>query len=232
VKIDPSIFLKELPADTRHALIELAERIELFISANTALQDKEYATLCKLIEVFVNKSGLMVDLPNKDANYGWHSHLQNLLHVVSSYSVDVHAEDSERELADIIDSYRSDSVSALPFGYAALSADEKVLIHDRLQQVRATIESSKLKESKKNALYSRLAKLSEEVDRSGTKTDAFFSFGLDLAMTAGEMAEKAKPAINEFKDVLEIIFRRRSQSEGVRLPKPDDFPSLPAPESE
>lgn len=114
------------------------------------------------------------------------------------------------------------------FGFAFLDATEKGEIHERLNAIRQVIETSDLAVRKKNALLNRVNLLAKEVDAVGTSTDRFFSFMGDLAYTAGEMATKAKPAIDEAKEMLRIVVNARARDEGVELPKPKDWPLLPS----
>jgi len=113
------------------------------------------------------------------------------------------------------------------FGYAVLTPDEKAVIHSHLAEIRAAIERSSLSDRKKNRLYVRIAALASETDRNGTHTDRFFAFMGDLAFTSGEMTEDAKPALNEFREVLKIIMRSREKAEGAKLPSLEDLPQLP-----
>jgi hypothetical protein len=85
-------------------------------------------------------------------------------------------------------------------------------------------------EIERRMLFERINGLAQEIDRSGTRTDRFFAFAGDLAFTAGEMAKNAKPAIDEFKEILKIVLRSRAKEEKVQLPKPEDVLRLPSPE--
>jgi hypothetical protein len=105
------------------------------------------------------------------------------------------------------------------FGYAKLDKTEKEEIHKKLNHIRSIIEHSMLPDRKKNALYRKLGDLSAEVDRIGTKTDAFFGLMGDIGVHLGEFAENAKPMIDEVKDVIKIITRARARSEDVALPE-------------
>jgi hypothetical protein len=140
----------------------------------------------------------------------------------------IHKKKSEvAELESIIDNYDARSKKEV-FGYAVLEKDEKDAILARLHEVKNTIVSSKLSERKKAALLRKIAILEQEVMSSRTPTERFFGFMIDLGFASGEMATKAKPAIDEFKDILRIIFRSRAKAEG--LPLPTQWPQLPGPD--
>jgi len=102
-------------------------------------------------------------------------------------------------------------------GSAELNSEEKGYIHVRLDQVRRSIESSDLSDQKKNVLFKRLSELSKEIDLTATPTARFFGFLSELSFVSGEMAENAKPALDEFKSVLKILVRRRSEQEDAKL---------------
>ncbi|WP_238122658.1 MULTISPECIES: hypothetical protein [unclassified Xanthobacter] len=116
------------------------------------------------------------------------------------------------------------------FGYAKLNASEKELVITHIEKIRLLIDESSLSQSKKIKLFNRLSSLYNEILRDNTKTDDFFAFMGDLAFTVGEMAQKAKPAIDEFKAIMRIVMGGRARKEGVLLPTEDDLPQLPAPE--
>jgi hypothetical protein len=54
----------------------------------------------------------------------------------------------------------------------------------------------------------------------------------DVAFVMGDMAEKAKPLINEVKEMMRIVTRSRARQEGVSLPPGDDVILLPKPDDE
>jgi hypothetical protein len=131
------------------------------------------------------------------------------------------------DVDELIQEYEAATTTQGAFGYAKLDKSEKTSIHQHLKKIREIIEKSALDDRKKNALFERINKLSEEVDREGTRTDRFFAFAGDLAFVAGIMAGRAKPAINEFKEILKIVLRSRARQEQTALPKPQEVFSLP-----
>jgi hypothetical protein len=109
------------------------------------------------------------------------------------------------------------------FDRAELDADDKRMIHEKLEEIRTCVESSGLTVRKKNALFKRLAALHLEVDLVATSTDRFFAFMGDLAFNTGDNSEKGKPAIDAFKDIMNLLGARRAKSDGVALPSPDEL---------
>ena len=227
--IDPTSLLVDLPNDKEVALCELAHRVDA-LHKQESLDGVEYGTLAKLLEQFATKNDLYVEINPKESHESWRDHFIYVMHRMSAFESDVKVKHAEKEMSDLIDDYKNANSRTSPFGYAFLSADEKEEIRAKLNEIRRVVDASSLNMRKKNALFTRISRLAEEVDREGTKTDSFFSFAIDLAMTAGEMAEKAKPAVDEFKEILKIILNRRAEAEGVTLPRPDDYPKLPSPE--
>jgi hypothetical protein len=227
--IDPTSLLVDLPNDKEAALCELAHRADE-LHKQESLNGVEYGTLAKLLEQFAAKNDLDIEINPKESHGSWRDHFLYVMHRMNAFENDVKVKRAEKEMSDLIDDYKNANSKTSPFGYAFLSTDEKEEIRTKLNEIRNVVDASSLSARKKNALFIRISRLAEEVDRDGTKTDSFFSFAIDLAMTAGEMAGKAKPAVDQFKDILKIILKRRAEAEGVALPKPDDYPKLPSPE--
>jgi len=104
------------------------------------------------------------------------------------------------------------------FGYENLDKTEKSEIHEKLNNIRTIVENSELDDRKKNALFSKISDLAAEVDRKGTKTDAFFGLMADVGIHLGSFAKNAKPMTDEVKDIVKIISRARARTEDVALP--------------
>jgi hypothetical protein len=144
-------------------------------------------------------------------------------------------ENSVALLADEIDRIVKSNLARIvepneeTFGFAFLNSSEKSRIHINIEKIRKLIEESPLTDRKKNALFDRLNDLSDEVDRVGTRTDAFFAFLSDAAFVAGEMAKKAKPFTDEVKDMIKTVGRSRARQEGTSLPPGDEVLKLPSP---
>jgi hypothetical protein len=115
------------------------------------------------------------------------------------------------------------------FGFARLNADERRTIHDYLSHIREVIEKSHIDERKRNALLDRLTELSREIDKSGTKMDGFVAFWVDVGFAFGSTAKAAKPALEELKEILKILYQSRAKEEQASLPSPEEFPRLPSP---
>lgn len=133
------------------------------------------------------------------------------------------------EIDEIIGRYIS-NIDEDSFGFAKLNSQEKNKIYEHISRIRLLIEASDLPDRKKNALFERLSSLAGEVDQYGTRTDQFFAFMGDVAFVMGDMTKKAKPLIDEVKDMMKILSRSRARQEGVSLPPGDETVLLPPPE--
>jgi len=120
----------------------------------------------------------------------------------------------------------------LSFGYAKLDPTEKNDLHNHLNHIRGIIERSDIPDNKKNALFGKLNQLSEEIDRTGTRTDGFLGLIGDLGVRLGQFGKDAQPLTKELNSLLRIVMRSRARAEDIALPKSEDFPLLGPPESD
>ncbi len=167
-----------------------------------------------------------IELPNFTPDISATQLFQGLTEHIASRQAKLYADAFDKEISEAIDLYEN-QVTKDSFGYAVLDETEKTIIHSKIANIREIIEKSDLSDRKKNALFDRLSNLIKEVDRNGTKTDAFFAFAGDLAFVARDFHENSKPLISDFKDILKIVMRDRAKKEGIELPGPEDFPALP-----
>ena len=107
-----------------------------------------------------------------------------------------------------------------------LKLGEKTKIHEHLNRIKAIIEESGLADNKKNGLLAKVNALAIEVDRTGTRTDAFLGLYLDACMALGRGAEYAKPFLDEVKFLIGIIARAKARDEGIALPSADQAPLI------
>ena len=101
-----------------------------------------------------------------------------------------------------------------------LLPDEKAEIHSLINNIREIVEQSNLKKEKKNAIFTKLNSLEAEVDRVGTRMDAFFGLFVDAALALGQGAENAKPFLDEVRKIIEAIMKAKAREEGTSLPGP------------
>jgi hypothetical protein len=223
-------FLKDLPLDPNLAVLELVKRYR-----NVPTDPVRCEAMVRIIYRFAHRIGFDAAY-NERANY-----IENAKGLVSlADKIQAQEESKNRkrqihrsvELAEALIEGYAEEVTGTSFGYARLDPEQKDIISKKLSEIRCLIDESNLANRKKSALFDRISALQTEVNADLTATDRFFSFLGDLAFAVGGMAEKAKPAIEQTKDVLKIVMRARAKEERIQLPPEIDFPQLPAPQDE
>jgi hypothetical protein len=210
--------LDNLPSDPEAAFSEICRLLK---DTNFAQTDSEFDNLVlDLLRAFGTRYGITMPTARPDEKTS--DYASRLVHYGNR-------EANRRDIGDVLNAY-DDKRDTSQFGFAVLTSDEKVTINNKIAQIRDLIVSSQLGERKKEALLKRLSALEVEVNSDRTATERFFGFLTDLAFVSGEMAKGAKPAIDEFKDVLRIVLRSRAKNEGVELPGPEEWPQLPGPD--
>jgi hypothetical protein len=212
-------FIANLPPNPDDALIILADRASDWLQAPRQDDDAlNAAYITQIFDRFIGryrpdiKAFIFTDPPA----------IKDYIEAIIKFS-------GTREVDRLIDSYEKTVDDADSFGIANLNAEEKERLHEHLNRLRQIIESSEIPVKKKNALFSRLNALASEIDSAGTRTDRFFAFAGDVAFVVGDMAKKAKPFIDEVKEILKIVRGSRARTEQVELPHDDTF-KLPAPD--
>jgi hypothetical protein len=114
----------------------------------------------------------------------------------------------------------------------SFSQDYKIEIHKLLDKVRKVINATDLHDTKKDAIYQKIAALQAEVDRSKTRFDALLSRYLDIVNVVGESAERLEPLAKLIERVMKIFARAKADHDQGLLPAPDDTKRIPPPHSE
>jgi len=213
-------FIADLPSDPGEAIVTLSDRAQTWMDRPPAPDDEVNGIYIRTIfKRFLERYDIGAKVENTSGE-----DLPN----VPDYVKAITKFAGQRIVDQLLDNYDLERGDP-QFGVTSLTTEEKSAIHKHLDTIRVIIEKSRLGTRKKNALYGRLNGLAKEADLDGTKTDRFFAFAADAAFVLGEMAENAKPFINEVKEVLKIVGRARARSEGVALPKGDEVLKLPSP---
>lgn len=223
--IDIDAILLDLPGDPIPALIEIGRRIRQDSSMKDEPQTKiaSIRIAIRIIEEWCAKNKI---------NFK-RLHATNKQDVLIEYlrQIDEYQNKMLEDLATakVEEALRGD---ILAFGYARLDPTEKDDLHNHLHHIRQIIERSDIPDNKKNALLKKLNQLSEEVDRTGTRTDGFLGLIGDLGVRLGQFGKDARPLTKELNSLLRIVMRSRARAEDIALPKSEDFPLLGPAESD
>jgi hypothetical protein len=218
---------RDLPDDPRFAITEFASRASSYYRELPADFDRDDAVfILRFIDEFVRKYRIHVPLKLPEA-VGPSRQAVSVLDQLLKFKETLADERIGTDVAEALTLYSSSHEET--FGLARLNEDEKRKILQLIEKIRSTIETSTLSERKKNALLERLTELIREVNTHGTRTDRFFAFAGDVAFVVGDMTKKAKPLLDEVKEVLRIIGRARARQEGISLPPGDEVLRLPSP---
>ena len=219
--------LNDLPADRTQALYDICDRIRRDGEFG-GFAGSERLVVFDLLTKFIIRFGFdNIEIPiPKNANSSSEINI-----AIDSIIDQVERSRAAESLDKALESFK-DRLDGDEFGVAVLSGDEKELLRHKLQEIKNIINSSELDDRKKGALLSRLQALETEIELERTPTERFFGFMIDLAFVSGEMAKQAKPAIDEFKEILKIVMRSRAKNEGVELPSRDNLPQLPSVDDE
>jgi two-component SAPR family response regulator len=229
--------MESLPSDPSAALVQFAHRVQTLSATRNALQKfkpQEVVAIMSFYERFITKFAIDVKGVNEiiSSNSKFTNEtLTNVTHKIIVAESKLLERTIVFDIDDIISKYAS-NIDEDSFGFAKLNLQEKNKIHEHINRIRTLIDLSELSDRKKNALLERLNNLAREVDQYGTRTDQFFAFMGDVAFVMGDMSKKAKPLIEEVKDMMKILSRSRARQEGVSLPPGDETVLLPPPEDE
>lgn len=106
----------------------------------------------------------------------------------------------------------------------ALDHTTKQKIRHYLGQIKEVIDKLEVSDSKKEALYSKIGALEDEVNRDRTRFDAAMALVLEVGDTTGEFGKRLKP-IKEIMDSITGVIKAAKGDEEQR------YPSLAAPET-
>ncbi|MCC8954112.1 hypothetical protein H8B02_11760 [Bradyrhizobium sp. Pear77] len=232
--IDPEKIFIDLPTDPLFASYELLQRIEKDIGKGKP-SEADYSAACGYLEAFYETNNWK---PPERLGAGGYSgsdtpdEISRKTRAIPRLQYEAYANQimlNHRAVMKAKGKEVLDAATAKTIGYAVLEPDEKTAILAHIEKIRTLVEASGLDDRKKNNLFSRLAALTSEVNRNGTRTDRFFAFASELGFSIGQFTKDAKPAIDETKAILKIVTKARSRHEGLKLPEGDVVLSLPEP---
>ncbi len=213
----------DLPDDVAPALKEILNRAEATREADGYLSDDELHLATKVIHQYAKRCGITpspIDLT--DMSRAYTRVMTEVLAIYDLYRARRLENEVDAKLEQIFAKKSGEDVAI-----AVLTSEEKTTIAGKLEFIRQIIESSSLETKKKNLLFKKLNKFAHEVTKDGTDTDTLFAFFGELSLNPGLMAKNAKPALDELKDIMRIVFRNRAEREGIPLPSPEDVLKLP-----
>lgn len=114
----------------------------------------------------------------------------------------------------------------------ALSLDFKAQIGGHLTAIRNIVGDADLPESKRDAIYRRISRLQEEVDRDRTRTEAIMALWLDVTSAIGKGAQNLDPAIDRLQRIMGAFAKARDENEQKALPSPQERKRIAAPTGE
>lgn len=119
----------------------------------------------------------------------------------------------------------------LPRYSVALDEAAKVKIHALLNKIRAEIEAADLDDDKRNALFDKVAKLAEEVDKNRTSFQRTLADLMELAPigeTAGRIVARILGVYRDCKHEEDRVFKSLAPPKAKQLPPPTK-PKKPLP---
>jgi hypothetical protein len=111
----------------------------------------------------------------------------------------------------------------------SLTPEMKRQIHHFINRIRAIVEPVDLPVAKKEAIWTELNALADEVDRDRTKAEAMTALAIEIAGATGEAAKRLAP-VKEILDAITNLFAKaKEMTEFRRLPSPSGQSVLRAP---
>ena len=202
----------DLSVDPETAFHEMVERVEEVRRSEEGLAAAEYEIAIAVVTRFAEKNGI-------DLEIGTSRNLNDRFSFLSQQIREIGAQAA-------VDKFTAARTMAMPL--AVLSRQEKSEILSRVESIRKLIEASDLTVKKKNVLYKKLSDFAAEVSKDGTNSDTFFALAGETFLYSSLMGEKAKPALEEIKDILRIIFGNRAKREDLPLPSSNDILRFPS----
>ena len=100
-----------------------------------------------------------------------------------------------------------------------IDSNYKSEIGSLLEKIRKIVNSEIESDNKKDKIFSKIASLQSEVDRSQTTVDALFGRALDLSQVIGKFGENVSPLIDQMERLKKLFWDSPKKVE--QLPKPD-----------
>jgi hypothetical protein len=113
-----------------------------------------------------------------------------------------------------------------------LTDDMKRQIHFYIQNIREIVHATSLPDLKKEAIFSKINSLSDEIDRDRTKAEALTALTLEIASGVGSAAKDLEPAKKLLDSIGNIMAKAKDLAEQLGLPSPKLKPRLEPPKKQ
>jgi hypothetical protein len=110
-----------------------------------------------------------------------------------------------------------------------LNAERRAEIHALIGKIRKVVAVLDVSEDKRDAIYSRLAALAKEVDRSKTFFGTLMDLILETSGTLGEAAEKLDPLTKLIRRLTSIVADQKAAGGQPQLPAPPERKRIEGP---
>lgn len=100
----------------------------------------------------------------------------------------------------------------------ALNSTVRQKIRHHLGKIKETVDGLDVPQSKKEALFDKIAKLEDEVNRDRTRFDAVMALILETAGTGGEAAKRLEP-VRKFIDSITGLLKEAKEGEDKASPR-------------
>lgn len=113
----------------------------------------------------------------------------------------------------------------------ALDASAKQKIRHFIDQIRITVDALEVTERKRDKLHSKLSALQEEVDKARTGYESYADLAIEVADTAGDIAERLEP-VRKWMESIGKVFGKAKDDEAPLLTAPGERKRLEAPRTD
>jgi hypothetical protein len=100
-----------------------------------------------------------------------------------------------------------------------------------LERIKNIVDGVEVSQRKKEALYSKINALADEIDRDRTRFDAAMALVLEVASTGGEAAEKLEPVRKWIDSIARLLGRAKEEEDAAAqgLPAPEERKQIEPP---
>lgn len=223
--------VRNLPADPRKAILEVADKvshaISLYASNRTRSSAPEYKAIIRaysLIEVLLNK--IEKDFPHsldifeadRVSLYGSQSDvlggIRRYCGAIKGWAAGLM---NEIETQEMLNNGKEEFINAIAgFGGYSLSEKEYSLIQSKINEMRAIIAKSKhIADEHKTRMLQKLESLQSEIHKRMSSLTKSLGIIVEIGTTIGTFGVKVKPATDRLREILQVLLKSKSEAEGL-----------------